>query len=204
MTKDMTLAANRKDIKLVFYGIAVWVVVNFGGIATGTLQRVWPRQFATTNSKIYYFMRVKFLRVFVTVLALISLIIIALVPFTAGPAVRLFAFFSLAIILNHPSFANLTVNRISICAVSVFMKFRKLLDFFAFRTSLCYDWIRHLLLLVRSKCLGPVAAHTAVGSFYYTTPKRIFNHFIGFNNQIRAWRKREPIRHRFTKTEAAF
>ena len=45
-------------------------------------------------------------------------------------------------------------------------KLRKWLNFFALRTSFCYDLLRHGFFLVKKLCLEPVAAHTAVGSSY--------------------------------------
>jgi hypothetical protein len=48
------------------------------------------------------------------------------------------------------------------------VKLRNRFNFFAFTTSFCYDCFRHLLLLIRSKCLEPFTRPILVrGLFYY-------------------------------------
>ena len=54
---------------------------------------------------------------------------------------------------------------IFICAVLV--KFSEWFDLFAIKTSFCYDMFNHNQLLYSWFRLGPITAHTVVGSFYY-------------------------------------
>ncbi len=45
---------------------------------------------------------------------------------------------------------------------AVFIKIRKRFNFFAFRTSLCYDWFRHGFFLYKKLCLEPFTGQSCV------------------------------------------
>jgi len=62
--------------------------------------------------------------------------------------------------------ANFTIMSMSTFSASVYVKFRYWFGIFANIASFRYDCFRHYFLLYRKFCLEPVAAHTAVGSFY--------------------------------------
>ncbi len=90
----------------------------------------------------------------------------------------LFSFFSFLPFKKRFSMINVlafSARRIqSIFFVFVFVKFRKRLNLFAFRTLLCYDLLRHSFFLIKKLCLEPITAHTVVGLSYCT----VFNNGV--------------------------
>jgi len=57
-------------------------------------------------------------------------------------------------------------NALSAFSATIFVKFRNWFGLLASIASFGYDWFRHGFLLQRKSCLEPVAAQTAIGSFY--------------------------------------
>lgn len=56
----------------------------------------------------------------------------------------------------------------SIGSFSIFAELRSGFNFLATRASFCFNWLRHVLFLIKRVCLELVTAHTVAGLFYYT------------------------------------
>jgi len=78
-----------------------------------------------------------------------------------------FAFIRLAISLGALNTTNFAIATMIVGMSFIFIKLRKWFDLFANGTSFDYYLLSHNRLLVRRLRLEPVAAYTAVGSFYY-------------------------------------
>jgi len=67
--------------------------------------------------------------------------------------------------------ALLTGATIAVTRTRPFVKFTKRFNLLAFSTLFCYGWFRHSFFLIKKSCLGPVTAHTVLGSFHYNTSR---------------------------------
>jgi len=75
-----------------------------------------------------------------------------------------FAFFALAVLFFMFQAADFAIRSVTIFTTAMFMKLRQQFGLLASGTSFRYDGFRHLLLLIRSKCLEPIAVHTRLRS----------------------------------------
>jgi len=192
----MTFWANRNYIQQVLWCIAVpMMILVCWMFSIMAFQGIRPRQLAGSNCLSYgllcfnlfgkfqvillvatpmgglalFFLLVAFIKRSVNRLALFGLSIMFLVVFMINFAFRGFAVFFT--ILHSAYFA---IAGMAVFLRAVFMKFRKRFNFLASRTFFWYGCFRHLLLLVRSKCLEPVARYAlVVGSSNYTYLRRL-------------------------------
>jgi len=83
----------------------------------------------------------------------------------------LFCSLIFCIMFRHAIFA---ITVMTIFALCIIMKFRNGFSYLTFGTSLCYDCLSHFRFLSKRLWLGPVAARTVIGSFYYIIPSTPF------------------------------
>ena len=177
----MTFNTNWNYVKPMVFSVAFVMMVFFCWSRTIETKQVFGRQYALISN-----IRTYNLSSLVGNLAFFAMGIffICLFPFFALSITfpNNFAFFTLLVSLVYifelqsilPVFLLFPETYFTLIVKPVFpnavlVKFRQWFDLFAMTTLFCYDLFRHLLLLVRSNCLEPVAAQTAVGLFYAMT-----------------------------------
>lgn len=169
----MTFYTNRNDVKPMFGVITQMMMIFMRSCrAIIALKQSRFNQFTSPDFMIYFTIgfyafwithTIDFIASFLRILAFFTCIIFA-TYFIAN----IFTMFSSTVFLESFVFTYFANIPVAVFTVFVFVKFRELLNLFARSTFSSYSLFKHLLLLIRSKCLGPVAAHTAVGSLYYT------------------------------------
>lgn len=178
----MTFHTNRNYVKPMFWFVTPMVILLgfFGAIMT--LQDVKVGEFAISNSIIYSnpgfcMIRMASKKTFYSCLKsnfAFRCFLIFLICFTMNS----FAFFALSITfvggfaffrLLISFFARFAIALKPISLCSVFVKLRKRFNLVAFRASFRYDLFSHNQLPYSWLRLEPIAAHTVVGLFYFTT-----------------------------------
>ena len=164
----MTKSANRNNIENILIIISLVVVIMLCLlIALRTLQGIDIRQFACLNSVCNS--PVCFSKIWAFLFNSINIFKILLFAYCAITIFLhvLFAVFCSVLFSAMKSVTYFAISLKAIFSMFAFVKFRKRLSFLADTTSFCYDLLRHGCFLNKQLCLEPVAAQTAVGSFYY-------------------------------------
>lgn len=157
------------NIKPVFFGITFMVVVFLCLLFTSTNHSVRTWQLAMSDS----------IKDTTSSLAIIALQIFFI----------LFTFSVFAKIVTKIYFTIFTLSKYFICVIATrftlvfmsvfgrfaFIEISKWFNLFAFRAGFCYDCFRHIRFSNKRLCLGPCAAHTAIGSFYFNKLLKIYN-----------------------------
>lgn len=156
----MAQNANRNNFKSILWSITGMMIVLCLGRAVMTLQRIsWWQSFIsnsiTHNLSCFVIFRTKLAKVFLGTFAFYAILI---------AAVSGFPLFALSIFL----LAIFAIMPMPTFSASIFVKIGNRFVFFANMAGFRYDCFRHYFLLDRKFCLEPVAAHTAVGSLYYS------------------------------------
>ncbi len=182
---SMTRNTNRNNVKPMF-GFVTWVMVLLCLFATGTLQSIRARYFACSNGVVYSGCRFRALWEVITIFATFAFIVfssfLSLDIFVSRFSIVDFANFTLTILFSidvTTSFmAYFAISLMTIFLISVFVKFGKRFSFLAGTTTFGYDLHSHFRLLYRRFWLKPIAAQTAVGSFYFNKQTILFNEKI--------------------------
>ena len=185
MNINITMArnTNRNNIKPMLFFVTVAMMVLLGLFGTVmALQGINSWQFASLRSgahstfcllsigisSVITFMSFNlnnstFFALFILFLVGFEMFTFLLISFLGSlPFCCLFVLFA---ILQPTEFALISI---AVLINVLLVKFRKWFDILAFGTSFRYDFVRHLLLLIRSKCLESIAVYTiAVDSSYY-------------------------------------
>lgn len=162
----MTRNTNSDNIKSMFWCIAGMMIV-FCLFTTRALQSIDWRNFAISDGVVY--------SIFGFMLCWMANAIFLYVAFLVC-----FATFCLAMFLTIFQTANLAIVLVAVICTTVFVKFRKWFDLLASRTIFCYNRFSHFCFSSKRDWLEPVAAHTAVGSSYYTTNRNKDKLFFRF------------------------
>lgn len=163
----MTTKTNRYDIKPMFRGVALMVVVFFCLFgATGTLAITCLWHLPILYGIVYCIMGFSLIRIvsnifnrslsvslFALKRSLVSFISNLTINFTAGTLMT-----------------NLTMARIPISPRPILVKFRNLFNFLAHITSFRYNCFRHGFFLSKKLCFEPLQTRCLCG-FLYFTPK---------------------------------
>ncbi len=190
----MTFNTDRYNVKPMPWGIAMPMVIILSLCgAVMALQAIGSGQFASSNGLPNSFAGTNFVRMTLYVASLCCFaffcfgvfaglnsssystkLALRITPFCNLAFFALFiafqynfAFVCLVIVFLGFGEAYFAIVAKPILSTTVFVKFRDRLSFFAMGTSFCYDLLRHGFFLSKKSCLEPVAALTAVGSFYY-------------------------------------
>ena len=139
-------------------GITFVVMIFLCLLTTSALEGTGSGQFTSTYSIVHSMRSLSFFWVFLA----IPLIVVLLVQLAC---LGLKIFFRLGVI------ANFAITFKAVFARNILIKFRNWLDLFAVKTLFCYDFSRHLLLLVRSKCSGLTMRPILVASSSYFNSK---------------------------------
>ncbi len=172
----MTLTTNRYNIKPIFWRIA-FVVMIFLCLprAVTASQGVEMQQLASNdsvgNSTICFAAFRIMSKISECAFQICNFTLFCLVIASSGFLIYSFAFFALPIsLLTNFGFwcfrELLRVITITYFAITtsasffgtVFIKIRKGFNFFALRTSFCFNWFRHGFFLTKKLCLEPIAA----------------------------------------------
>lgn len=177
----MTFSADRDNIKPMFFSIAFVVMVVMSLISTSTTQGFNTRQNTVSNGCKYLVACFCPFWVILFVVFSCSLSFLALsVPFlksfiflcfavtTHSFAMNLFASFRFSVFLTPLSITYFTLVVVAITISRGFVKLKDWFILLASTAGFCYGCLRHGFLLTRKSCLGPVTAHTVVGSCYYS------------------------------------
>lgn len=187
--KSVALLANRNNVKVMFWFVALVVMILLGGFATGALQRIRMRQLAVSNGFCYGFTSFSSLRM-ANIISLYALTMhyfavftlpIMLPPsfapfaliktfsthsaffgwtvFVISTPLSCFAFFSLAVFFRALTTTYFTPVGVAILLRTVFTELGKWFDFFAFGTSFGYALLSHFRLQYRRFWLEPVARY---------------------------------------------
>ncbi len=187
MSFDMAHLAQRNNVKVVFWGVTVMMVISCLFGAMSAFQGVGPGQLARFKGAVDSRVRFGFFWVTVTVylyvfMSLVWMFFSETYLGGAGDVLALFALsivftnrfavLALAIFCRIRSVAYLARMAMAIFPAAILAKFRnKWFDLLAMTTFLCYDLLRHVFLLIRKICLEPITARTVVGSFQYIRGK---------------------------------
>ena len=181
----MTFYTRRNNIQPMLFSIALVVVILFCLVGTVmTLHSIKLRQLPIPNGVIYS--NSCLVLFWITRIILFSF---SFPPFALGVSFfisffcnftflcflitsRIFPVYSLAPFCSSIFFfvfgaTGLATVLMTVLCASVFVKLRERFELLASATSFLYDFSSHSRLLNRRFWLGPIAAHTAVGSSYY-------------------------------------
>lgn len=184
MRRLMTKNTHRNNVKPMFGRITFIMMVLLSRFTTKTYSRRYMRQFSSRNSMINSISSF-YLGIIFTISRIISSSFFALSKlFTSAINNSLTLFCSFVSFMRNftKSFCFLCFRiytysffhtyfaliQIVVFHIDIFIKFIKPFCLFAFCASFRYDFSSHFCLLIRRLWLEPVAAHTAVGSFYYS------------------------------------
>lgn len=190
----MARNTNRNNIKPMLTGISLMVMILFCLFATRAFINMGWLHFTQGDRVAYSAAGLTFLAVFNIISFATLFVFFRFQVFLAGSFLRGLTFFTLPksftflsfaifshicklIFLRLISFAVcfatiLTMIPKTIPRVLILVKFRKVLDYFAFRASFCYGLIRHGFFLHEKLCLEPLQAQYLCGSLYYTTNEK--------------------------------
>ena len=183
----MALYTNRQDIKPMLFGITFMMMIMLGWFTARTLQRIDGWQLTVFNGyqhscTSFDSFRVILLIAFFGGLTFITLVMTftsnltsfaLFVVLSSGPTLlTLFVVLLIGFVFFAFSILQTTFFATRLMAVffdSVFAELGNCFSFLASRASFRYDFGRHLLLLIRSKCSGLVAPPVGVSSSLYCT-----------------------------------
>ena len=186
----MTFFTNRHNIEIMFWVVAAPMVIFLCWLCARMAESsIRTSHFTGFNSVIYSTSGLSLFRMFCskplnrkpiyefTIFSLFvsfifffdgNLAFFALAVFPVSFSVVEFTCFRLTIFPVCFSMAYFTILLVTVFAGFVLVKLRMWLDLLASATSFCYDLLSHNQLLNSWLRLEPIAAHTAVGSSYYT------------------------------------
>lgn len=181
----MTIFTNRDYVKPMLRCITGMMVFFCLLWAIMALQSIGARHFASSNGvvhgissfQLFWMMGIKaFFADFSIIFTLFSFPVTNLASPVSNfaflclpilPTVH-FTVFCLSVFFPIVQKTDFTMRFVSILFSAIFVKFGQWLGFLAFRTSFCYDLLRHDFLLTRKLCLEPNTRPVLVsGSFYY-------------------------------------
>ena len=161
-----------------FWFIAMPMMILLGRLWTVTAdQGIRSGQFTISDSVVYSIFSFNLFGIMVGKVFVIG--IVRGLAFNRLPIAPLcgFSLRCLLVLFCGSISASFAPRIMTIFTTTISGKSGKRLDLLTMTTMFCYDLLRHSLLLIRSKCLEPIAARTAVGSLFYNTSAR--------NNQIK-------------------
>ena len=178
MAKDlMTFYTYRNNVKPVFRRITVPVMILLSRVrAIITKQGFRGNQFTSCNGMTYSMVSLTSFRMAGTKANLtFPICCFAFFGFfikNLSFPIYCFAFLGLMVLFHVIATTFSATMRIAAFSRTVFAEFGKQFDLFAFGTSFRYDSFRHLLLLIRSKCLESFASPVGALGLLYINRKQ--------------------------------
>ncbi len=178
MKTIMTFKTNRNNIAPIYLFVSkIMMVVLCNRFAMRTLEAVWPSNFASLNAIIYKAMSLNFFWVFLAIffraeqmalfMTIACYILFKNVGFTVL-GVSLLPLIAIIILLVRQFLAHFAFMGNAVFTTSVFVKFRKTLNFFTSTASFCCNRFRHILFLFRKTAIKVVQDRFLLNSLHYT------------------------------------
>ncbi len=181
----MAFFTNGNNIKPILRGISFVMMILLCLLTASAFQSISSNQFARCNSVsnsitcfrafwktiIMFFgiFRANFFALFAfAIIFNNNLTLFCAIVFCGGYSLTLFACFCLISLLVIFRLAYFACTLMPVFYCLVFMKFRERFNLFAFKTSFCYDLLRHNQFLTNWLCLEPLRSQSPCGLFYYT------------------------------------